>query len=58
MLREFPDGYVCVCNATYCDTFDGDRSYSGLLIISSSKVCVQKKNHIVWVDKIIYDELI
>lgn len=21
-LREYPDGYVCVCNETYCDTMD------------------------------------
>lgn len=24
-LREYPDGYVCVCNESYCDTFDVER---------------------------------
>lgn len=25
VLRKYPAGYVCVCNATYCDTLEEDR---------------------------------
>lgn len=38
VLRTFDDGYVCVCNTTYCDTLNDDRSNGEVLIVSSSEV--------------------
>lgn len=41
-LRKYPAGYVCVCNATYCDTFEEDsvtlRDPDQLILITSSAV--------------------
>lgn len=38
-LRQYPNGYVCVCNATYCDTLNTNRpAVKGeYLLVSSSE---------------------
>lgn len=38
-LREYPTGYVCVCNTTYCDSFDIDepKKFGEYLFVSSTK---------------------
>lgn len=38
-LREYQDGFVCVCNETYCDTMDVEKPerFGDFLTISSTK---------------------
>lgn len=38
-LRQYPDGYVCVCNETYCDTTDVERpqQFGQFVSITSTK---------------------
>ncbi|XP_031621155.1 lysosomal acid glucosylceramidase-like [Contarinia nasturtii] len=38
-LREYPDGFVCVCNEDYCDTMDVKKpqKFGDFLTISSTK---------------------
>lgn len=40
VLRKYPDGYVCVCNSTYCDTLeDVPNDLNGrFIVVSSSRV--------------------
>ena len=35
-LRKFPDGYVCVCNATFCDTLEDVAPEQGSAVLVSS----------------------
>ena len=47
ILKKFPDGFVCVCNETYCDTLEDDKpenAYSFLLITSSRVIIIFKLN--------------
>lgn len=42
-LRKFPNGFVCVCNETYCDELDHLAAEdSNIVIVSSSKVTLQE----------------
>ncbi|XP_055305815.1 lysosomal acid glucosylceramidase-like [Sitodiplosis mosellana] len=38
-LRKYPDGYVCVCNETYCDTMDVEKPerFGDFILVSSTK---------------------
>lgn len=38
-LREYASGYVCVCNETYCDTFDVEKpqQFGEYIVVSSTK---------------------
>lgn len=41
-LRSYPEGHVCVCNTTYCDTIDEDdvtvQREDQIIVITSSAV--------------------
>lgn len=38
-LRQYPDGYVCVCNENYCDTIDVERpqQFGTFVAVTSTK---------------------
>lgn len=42
VLRKYPTGFVCVCNATYCDTLDDEmvtlRHPRQMILLTSSAV--------------------
>lgn len=50
-LRKYSDGYVCVCNETYCDTLNVEKpkNFGDYIVVSSSnseRFVVESKNDI------------